>query len=395
LTDAKGNTVSEIQGLSTRSDGTVAAVGGPLNASDTLNLYVLSRGDLSNPLYRETFGSGAFMSEWNELPGSRTRVTVQTAIAGSEDEMRELWGNVSRAEALFNKYHIPYGPLTGPGNFNSNSLAHYAGELMGLAATPPNLLDGGPPDVWGWNRNLAERLEKAIINEINLSEARLGRSLTDAEMRPYLDDLSIVTPHLEARCFPAQTRILTSPTSSTAISDLHVGDIVMAFDPRADNGRGALVPKRVKRLFRNTTTEWIRLRWFDGEERELITTPGHHFLDQFGQFPTIEEMVSKGRTTVVLASGVLAEVTAERITYSAETAHMFERTVVRGMTAETAALKRMDMRNWMHHKFAKQLARGAGRRSHELVGAWTKMGCDACALLQQRIPTLWNWLIKP
>lgn len=133
------------------------------------------------------------------------------------------------------------------------------------------------------------------------------------------------------RCFPAQTQIQTSATTCAPISDLRVGDIVMAFDPRADNGRGALVPKRVKRLYRNTTTEWIRLRWFDGEERELITTPGHHFLDQFGQFPTIAEMVRNGRTTVVLASGALAEVTAERITYSAETAHMFERATPRGM----------------------------------------------------------------
>lgn len=137
----------------------------------------------------------------------------------------------------------------------------------------------------------------------------------------------------DGQCFPAHTRIQTSPTTTAAISDLRVGDIVMAFDPRADNGRGALVPKRVKRLYRNTTTEWIRLRWFDGEERTLITTPGHHFLDQFGQFPTIEEMVRNGRTTVVLASGALAEVTAERITYSAETAHMFERASSRGMVA--------------------------------------------------------------
>ena len=48
LTIAKGATTGEIQGVSTRSDGTVAAVGGPLNRSDTLNWYVLGRGDLSH-----------------------------------------------------------------------------------------------------------------------------------------------------------------------------------------------------------------------------------------------------------------------------------------------------------------------------------------------------------
>ncbi len=92
------------------------------------------------------------------------------------------------------------------------------------------------------------------------------------------------------RCFPAHTRIQTSRTTSTAISALRVGDVVLAFDARADKGRGALVPRRVTRLYRNTTTDWIRLRWFDSEAKELITTPGHHFLDEFGQFPTIEEM---------------------------------------------------------------------------------------------------------
>ena len=127
------------------------------------------------------------------------------------------------------------------------------------------------------------------------------------------------------RCFPAHTRIQTSRTTSTAISALRVGDVVLAFDARADKGRGALVPRRVSRLYRNTTTDWLRLRWHDGTAREVITTPGHHFLDELGGFPTIEEMVKEGRATAVLASGEIAEVTAERITYSAETAHKFAR----------------------------------------------------------------------
>jgi hypothetical protein len=128
----------------------------------------------------------------------------------------------------------------------------------------------------------------------------------------------------ETRCFPAHTRIQTSRTTSTAISALRVGDVVLAFDARADRGRGALVPRRVTRLYRNTTTDWLRLRWHDGA-REVITTPGHHFLDELGGFPTIEEMTRTGSATVVLASGALTQVTAERIVYSAETAHLFER----------------------------------------------------------------------
>jgi hypothetical protein len=130
---------------------------------------------------------------------------------------------------------------------------------------------------------------------------------------------------ISPKCFSADTPIAISLTETRPISDIHVGDTVLAFDPAADLGRGALVPRKVVRLYRNTTEEWVRLTWAEGgEAKELVTTPGHHFLDRFGNFPTIEEMLENGRATVVLASGELAEVTAEQITYSAETAHLFE-----------------------------------------------------------------------
>ena len=113
----------------------------------------------------------------------------------------------------------------------------------------------------------------------------------------------LASAYLNERCFPAHTRIQTSRSTSTAISALRVGDVVLAFDARADKGRGALVPRRVTRLYRNTTTNWIRLCWLDGTAREVLTTPGHHFLDELGLFPTIEEMTLTGSATVVLASG--------------------------------------------------------------------------------------------
>jgi len=114
-------------------------------------------------------------------------------------------------------------------------------------------------------------------------------------------------------CFPASTPIAISPTETRPISDIRVGDTVLAFDPAADLGRGALVPRKVVRLYRNTTEEWVKLTWAEGgEAKELVTTPGHHFLDRFGHFPMIEEMLENGRATVVLASGELTEVTAGR-----------------------------------------------------------------------------------
>jgi hypothetical protein len=120
-------------------------------------------------------------------------------------------------------------------------------------------------------------------------------------------------------CFERRTLIAKVNGSQCPISDIRVGDTVLAFDPSADLGRGALVPRKVVRLYRNTTEEWVKLTWAEGgEAKELTATPDHHFLDRFGSFPTIEEMLENGRATVVLASGELTEVAAERIIYRAD-----------------------------------------------------------------------------
>jgi hypothetical protein len=85
------------------------------------------------------------------------------------------------------------------------------------------------------------------------------------------------------------------------------------------------VPKRVKRLFRNSTTEWIKLTWLEnGEAKKLVATPGHHMLDKTGAFTRLDRLVQNGKAEIVLASGEVVEAQAEHITYSAETAHLFE-----------------------------------------------------------------------
>lgn len=153
-------------------------------------------------------------------------------------------------------------------------------------------------------------------------------------------------------CFPRDARVLVASGCTAPIGSVGLGDIVLSFDPCTSNGRGALVPRRVVRIYRNSTTEWIRLTWVEGgEHRELVATPGHHFLDQFGQFPTIAEMTRSGRATVVLASGELAEVTAERIDYSAETAHLFERAVAQGAVAGNAAAQPVELDAWATYNF--------------------------------------------
>jgi hypothetical protein len=51
------------------------------------------------------------------------------------------------------------------------------------------------------------------------------------------------------RCFPFSTPIALPDASTRPIGDIHPGDIVLAFDPSANGGRGALKPARVKRLY--------------------------------------------------------------------------------------------------------------------------------------------------
>jgi hypothetical protein len=130
------------------------------------------------------------------------------------------------------------------------------------------------------------------------------------------------------------------PVCSEATARVGVVERARALGPAVDLGRRALVPRKVVRLYRNTTEEWVKLTWAEGgEAKELVTTPGHHFLDRFGNFPKIEEMLENGRATVVLASGELTEVTAERIIYSAQTAHLFGRARVVGMISGNVAAK--------------------------------------------------------
>ena len=85
-------------------------------------------------------------------------------------------------------------------------------------------------------------------------------------------------------------------------------------------GEGGLAP----------TPEGMRLRWFDSTAREVITTPGHHFLDTLGGFPTTPEMTRTGSATVVLASGALTQVAAERTPFCADVAPRVERGMGRG-----------------------------------------------------------------
>ncbi|MFO0154357.1 MAG: calcium-binding protein [Alphaproteobacteria bacterium] len=77
------------------------------------------------------------------------------------------------------------------------------------------------------------------------------------------------------------------------IEEVRTGDLVMAFDPRADQGRGALQPQPVVQTFQNLTQNIINLRG-------LYVTPGHVCLTDHGRFESI--------AAILLRDGILVNV---------------------------------------------------------------------------------------
>ena len=121
-------------------------------------------------------------------------------------------------------------------------------------------------------------------------------------------------------CFPAHTPITLADQTTKPISEITIGDRILSYDKD-----GNLVKGVVDKLFRNTTQEWINLSFADGRD-DLVATPGHHFLTETGDFMEIGHMVRLGGGSVRLVEkdGSIIEAKADLITYSTETAHLFE-----------------------------------------------------------------------
>ncbi|KMO37563.1 hypothetical protein VQ03_19035 [Methylobacterium tarhaniae] len=82
------------------------------------------------------------------------------------------------------------------------------------------------------------------------------------------------------------------------IEQIELGDLVMAFDPSAEAGRGGMVPKRVTRLFTNEAMQIIDLRG-------LRCTPGHFFLS--GDASSGEEARFRPIASILKQDGTLVE----------------------------------------------------------------------------------------
>ena len=76
--------------------------------------------------------------------------------------------------------------------------------------------------------------------------------------------------------------------SEKVIEAVRVDDYVASFERFGD-----LKPRRVTRLYQNTTEEWVELSFIDdADKKPIIATPGHAFLSKSGEFFPISSMIA-------------------------------------------------------------------------------------------------------
>jgi hypothetical protein len=91
---------------------------------------------------------------------------------------------------------------------------------------------------------------------------------------------------LPPRCFLANTPLTMSDGTELLIEQVAVGDMIMCFEPAANQGRGSLVSRPVTRLFHNISQQILDLRG-------LQMTPGHVCLTDHGHFSTVAAILQR------------------------------------------------------------------------------------------------------
>jgi hypothetical protein len=112
-------------------------------------------------------------------------------------------------------------------------------------------------------------------------------------------------------CFPSGT-VISLLNKNIKIEQINVSDKVLSFDTN-----GAITEGNVVRIFRGVTTEWLILSC------GLTVTPGHLFLNEYGRFERVDELVARNGA-IVRRDGSLERVCAERVIYSETTRHQYE-----------------------------------------------------------------------
>jgi len=153
---------------------------------------------------------------------------------------------------------------------------------------------------------------------------------------------------LSNQCFPSGTPITLADGTTKPIEDITTTDQILTHTTN-----GTPVAGIVDKLFTNTTTAFIRLTFTDSRD-DLITTPGHRFLTETGDYMEIGHMLRLGGGTVrvVEQDGTVITATGEVLEYSAETADMLPVTATKTIAFEGNAVLKQDVQEgWTTYNF--------------------------------------------
>ncbi len=252
-----------------RNAGTTLGLAGTFELSDSRFNYVIAAGETLSVLTNRLG-----LTEPQILAANPTRYGTGVS-AGT------MLALPNRAEMLAGAVLQARGPLPATAREFQNAVAElienwrrpllsFAGAIDPAAVT---LLPAGqliPPDFNG-SILFGANGERLLLAEPLAFGARPRQRL--------VSDAEALFERAPA-CFLPGTPVLMAGGAERAIERVRAGDLVMAFDPGADRGRGALVPRLVARTFRNTARAVVHLRG-------LRVTPGHVCLTDGGRFETV------------------------------------------------------------------------------------------------------------
>jgi len=243
---------------------------------------------------------------------------------------------------------------------------------------------------------IAELLEdqgkKLTPTNLDFAIEQLGSAEADAVRQVYGIERT-------DECFPAETPIDMWPTGPSIkpnadglydetlvlskvwkkpIEDITPEDTVLSYDKD-----GNLQPGKVVHLYRNTADTLIRLsNEQGGKPFDLVTTPGHVFLDETGGFTKIGDLLRLGGNSARLidARGEVVTVTGTWLHYCAETAHLFEQAATKSMVVKGNTVYKEEVQEgWKTYNF--EVAElhtyiAQGTRVHNDSGILGRIGND-------------------
>lgn len=213
----------------------------------------------------------SYDSDWIDSPA-----TKYVAVAISDD-LSKNWLAISDVARKLNISNIDYREWADNSNYAVVSALRAAGLIL-----PAN----GP---WTPGRD-----SNAVFSDFYFQGL-------PGDLGAYPGDGAHSSPLDDAYCFIAGTKILMADGSERSIEEIVVGDYVSSFNPLVESGRGALVPAKVVRLFKNYSDQLVRL------SNGVVVTPGHHFLSGDGSFKPISSILSTF-DSVVSADGVPCQI---------------------------------------------------------------------------------------